>query len=118
MSPDPFWGYAIIPPVRQSLTTEPKQWQVAKIQATDCLETTPYPDFKFNHMFPMLVVGPSQYGKTYFVEQLLMNNRVKNPSKKQRRILWFYSQWQRRYGTLQSTLGIEIVFTQGLTTLS
>ena len=126
MSPYPFWGRSSYPlsrvtqspPVRQSLTTEPKQRQVAKIQVTDCLETTPYPDFKFNHMFSMLVVGPSQCGKTYFVEQLLMNNCVKYHSKKQIRIFWFYNQWQRRYATLQSTLGNEIVFTQGLLTLS
>ena len=66
----------------------------------------------------MLVVGPSQCGKTYFVKQLLTNNRVKYPSKKQRRIFWFYNQLQSRYATLQSILGNEIVFTQGLPPLS
>lgn len=67
MSPYPFWDmlpYSLgnapqPPPVRQSLTTEQKQRQVTKLQTTACLETTPYPDFKFNHMFSMLVVGPT-----------------------------------------------------------
>jgi len=83
-----------------------------------CLESTPYPDFKFNHMFSMLVVGPSQSGKTYFVEQLLTNPCVSYPNKKPRHIYWFYNQWQPRYKSLQSALGNEIQFTQGLPELS
>ena len=102
----------------QSQCTSQKTRELAKIEASQCLETKPYPDFKFNHMFSMLVVGPSQCGKTYFVEQLLTNNCVKYPSKKPRRIYWFYNQWQPRCASLQSTLGDEIQFTQGLPTLS
>ena len=44
--------------------------KVAKTQASHCLETKAYSEFQFNHMFSMLVVGPTQCGKTYFVEQL------------------------------------------------
>ena len=66
----------------------------------------------------MLVVGPSQCGKTYFVEQLLTKNCVKYPSKKPKRIYWFYNQWQPRYACLKSTLDDEIQFTQGLPDLS
>ena len=69
-------------------------------------------------MFSMLVVDPSQCGKTHFVEQLLTKNCVKYPSKKPRRICWFYNQWQPRYASLKSTLGDEIHFTQGLPELS
>jgi len=83
-----------------------------------CLEAIPYPEFKFNHMFSMLVVGPSQCGKTYFVEQLLTKPCVNYPNKKPRRIHWFYNQWQPRYKALQSALGNEIQFTQGLPELS
>ena len=42
--------------------TSQKPGKVAKIEASQCLESTPYPDFKFNHMFSMLVVGPTQWG--------------------------------------------------------
>ena len=69
-------------------------------------------------MFSMLVVGPSQCGKTHFVEQLLTKNCVKYPSKKPKRIYWFYNQWQPRYACLKSTLDDEIQFTQGLPDLS
>ena len=102
----------------QSQCTSQKTRKVAKIEASHCFETKPYPDLKLNHMFSMLVVGPSQCGKTYFVEQLLTNNCLKYPSKKPRRIYRFYNQWQPRYASLKSTFGDEIQFTQGLPTLS
>ena len=98
--------------------TKQQPRKVAKIEARPCLQMTPYPDFKFNHMFSMLVVGPTQCGKTYFVEQLLTKNCIKYPSKKSTRIYWFYNQWQRCYATLQRTLGDEIEFAQGLPDLS
>ena len=102
----------------QSQCTSQKTRKVAKIEASQFLETKAYPDFNFNHMFSMLVVGPSQCGKTYFVEQLLTNNCVKYPSKKPRRIYRFYNQWQPCYASLKSKLGDEIQFTQGLPALS
>jgi hypothetical protein len=40
------------------------------------LTTKPYPEFNFRHKFSLLVVGPSQSGKTYFVQQILENNRI------------------------------------------
>ena len=101
-------------PLSQPENTKPKYQKVAKIEASDCIETKPYPHLKFNHMFSMLVVGPSQCGKTHLVEHLLTKNCVKYPSKKPRRIYWFYNQWQSRYTSLKSTLGDEIQFTQGL----
>ena len=98
--------------------TKQQPRKVAKIEASPCLQTTPYQDFKFNRMFSMLVVGSTQCGKTYFVEQLLTKNCIKYPSKKSTRIYWFYNQWQRRYATLISTSGKAIEFAQGLPELS
>jgi septin family protein len=40
------------------------------------LTTKPYPEFNFRHKFSLLVVGSSQSGKTYFVEQILENNLI------------------------------------------
>jgi len=125
MSPYPFWGMPqhsmrIKPPLAQppSQPQSIKPRKVAKSEASQCMETKAYPDFKFNHMFSMLVVGPSQCGKTYFVEQVLTKNCVHYPNKKPRHIYWFYNQWQSRYKSLQSFLGDEIQFTQGLPELS
>ena len=60
----------------KSQCTSQKTRKVAKIEASQCLETKPYLEFKFSHMFSMLVVGPIQCGKTYFVEQLLTRSCV------------------------------------------
>ena len=78
------------------------------------METEPYPTFQFQHPSMMMVVGPTQSGKSYFVEQLLSSKRIKYPSRKTKRIQWFYTQWQPLYDRLQSTLGKGITFTQGL----
>ena len=127
MPPYPFWGIPQYPmemnpqftqQPSQPQSTKPKSQKVAKIETSQCLETKSYPDFKLNHMFSMLVVGSSQCGKTHFVEQLLTKNCVKYPSKKPKRIYWFYNQWQPRYASLKSTLDDEIQFTQGLPELS
>ena len=59
-----------------------------------------YPNFKFQHPMSILVVGPTNSGKTYFVDQLLSNlnekMNFKNPNLKCR-ISWFYGQWQQCY---------------------
>ena len=78
------------------------------------METEPYPNFQFQHPSMMMVVGPTQSGKSYFVEQLLSSKRIKYPSSKTKRIQWFYTQWQPLYDRLQSALGKSITFTQGL----
>ena len=84
------------------------------LNSSGCLETQPYPEFKFQHPASMMVVGPTQSGKSYFVEQLLKSKRIKYPSRKTTKIHWFYTQWQPLYDRLQSTLGTSITFTQGL----
>ena len=53
------------------------------------------------------MVGPSQCGKTFFVEQILTKDRILYETKEPRRILWFYSQWQDRY---ESAIGKDIKF--------
>ena len=78
------------------------------------METEPYPEFKFQHPASMMIVGPTQSGKSYFVEQLLSSKLFIYPSRKTKRIQWFYTQWQPLYERIQSRLGKSITFTQGL----
>ena len=86
--------------------------------SNQCMETKPYPTFQFKHPSMMMIVGPTQSGKTYFVEQLLKSNSIKYPSRKAKCIQWFYNQWQPLYDRLQSTLRNGITFTQGLPEVS
>ena len=92
--------------------------QPKTVQATNCLETQAYPEFTFQHMFSMLVVGPSQCGKTYFVQQLLTKACIDYPEKKPMQVYWFYSQWQPRYDEIKQVLKKKIRFSQGLPELS
>ena len=120
MWPYPVWGMPYQAMSMNCTLPQPTNQRIKpqKTKVNVCLETKPYPEFEFNHMFSMLVVGPSQCGKTYFVEELLTKPCVKYPSKKPRRIEWFYNQWQPRYKSLQTSLGNEIQFTKGLPELS
>ena len=114
------------PPSIENLTTlptsnlsqKPKQSKPVKVQTSQCLETQSYPEFKFHHTFSMLVVGPTQCGKTYFVQQLLTKNCIEYPSEKSTQIYWFYNQWQPRYDALKRVLKKKLQFTQGLPDLS
>ena len=54
------------------------------------LETT-YPEFSFKHPFSMLVVGPTQSGKTHFVEQMLTTPLIEFPTDKEVQVTWFYN---------------------------
>ena len=106
-------------PQAQTLTSTPRKVEKPSARVPNrCLETSPCSDFKFNHMFSMLVVGPSQCGKTHFVEKILTENCIHYPSTKRKHIDWYYNQWQPRYKSLQSALGDAIQFTQGLPDLS
>ena len=97
---------------------KPKESKPGKVQTSQCLEKQPYPEFKFHHTFSMLVVGPTQCGKTYFVQQLLTKNCIEYPDEKSTQIYWFYNQWQPRYDALKRALKKKIQFTQGLPNLS
>ena len=79
-----------------------------------CMETKPYPSFQFQHPATMMVVGPTQSGKSNFVEKLLQSTLIKYPSRKATRIHLFYTQWQPLYDRLRDTHGKRITFTQGL----
>ena len=123
MSPYPFWGMpqytmnAPFPPPNMPQSMKPKQSKPGKVQTSQCLEKQSYPEFKFHHTFSMLVVGPTQCGKTYFVQQLLTKNCIEYPGEKSTQIYWFYNQWQPRYDALKRALKKKIQFTQGLPNL-
>ena len=87
-------------------------------KVTASLTTMPYPEFNFGHKFSLMVVGPSQSGKTYFVQQMLENNRIVYDEQRNIRILWCYNQWQDRYDDLKKSLGKSIRFRRGLPELS
>ena len=80
----------------------------------DSLDTQPHPDFVFQHPYSMMVVGPSQCGKTHFVHQLLTHKCMAFPNKKPWRVCWYYNQWQPKYTEIQGDLGKKIRFFQGL----
>ena len=82
-----------------------------------CLETQPHPEFTFQHPYSMMVVGPSQCGKTHFVHQLLTHKCMTFPDKKPMRVYWLYNQWQPRYEEIQRDLQNKIRFVQGLPVL-
>jgi hypothetical protein len=60
-------------------------------KVTTSLTTKPYQEFNFRHKFSLMVVGPSQSGKTYFVEQMLENNRIVYEEQRSIRIHWCYN---------------------------
>ena len=130
--PYPFWGMnphyptsiqqqyltSMNPPFPTDVPQSLKPKQSKPDSTSQCLKTKPYPEFKFHHTCSMLVVGPTQCGKTYFVQQLLTKNCLEYSSEKPTQIYWFYNQWQPRYDALKRTLKKKIQFTQGLPNLS
>ena len=80
----------------------------------DTLETLLHPDFAFQHPYSMIVVGPSQCGKTHFVHQLLTHKCTVYPNKKPLLVIWCYNQWQPQYEDIRRNLGSKIRFWQGV----
>ena len=80
----------------------------------DTLETQPHPEFAFQHPYSMIVVGPSQCGKTHFVHQLLTHKCTVYPDKKSVLVVWCYNQWQPKYNEIKRDLRGKIRFAQGL----
>ena len=72
--------------------------------STTSLATKSCPEFNFRHKFSLLVVGPTQSGKTYFVQQILKHNRIMYEEQKSIRIFWCYNQWQECYEKLKKSL--------------
>ena len=87
-------------------------------KVTASMLTKPYLDFNFRHKFSLLVVGPTQSGKTYFVQQILENNRIVYEEQKSIRIFWYCNQWQECYEKLKKSLGKSIRFERGVPELS
>ena len=79
-------------------------------KVTASMVTKPCPEFNFRHKFSLLVVRPTQSGKTYFVQQILKHNRIVYEEQKSIRIFWYYSQWQECYEKLKKSLGKSIRF--------
>ena len=83
-------------------------------KVTASMLTKPCPEFNFRHKFSLLVVGPTQSGKTYFVQQILKYNRIVYEEQKSIRIFWYYNQWQECYEDLKTSLGKSIRFERGV----
>ena len=60
-------------------------------------------------------VGPSMCGKSYFVRQMLEGDHIEyEDPRKQRRIHWFYGQYQDMFKDMRRNMGKDIYFKQGL----
>ena len=90
----------------------------AERKVTASMVTKPCQEFNFRHKFSLLVVGPTQSGKTYFVQQMLENNRIVYEEQNSIRIFWYYNQWQECYEKLKKSLGKSIRFERGVPELS
>ena len=65
-----------------------------------------YEDFRFGHKFSLMAVGPSMSGKSYFVKQMLERDHVEyDDPRKQRRIHWFYGQYQDMFNDMRRNTG-------------
>ena len=74
-----------------------------------------YEDFRFGHKFSLMVVGPSMSGKSFFVKQMLERDHIEyDDPRKQRRIHWFYGQYQDMFNDMRRNIGKDIYFKQGL----
>ena len=103
--------------VRKKTCSVRQPTRVAR-KVTASIVTKPCPEFNFRHKFSFLVVGPTQSGKTYFVQQILENNRIVYEEQKSIRIFWYYNQWQECYEKLKKSLGKSIRFERGVPKLS
>ena len=74
-----------------------------------------YADFRFGHKFSLMVMGPSMSGKSFFVKQMLERDHIEyDDPQKQRRIHWFYGQYQDMFNDMRRNMGKNIYFKQGL----
>ena len=74
-----------------------------------------YENFRFGHKFSLMVVGPSMSGKSFFVKQMLERDHIEyDDPRKQRRIHWFYGQYQDMFNDMRRNMGKDIYFKQGL----
>ena len=82
---------------------------VKRIKATQWSKY-PYPEFRFEHPFSIMVVGPTASGKTFFVMQLLQSNQMKGFC-----IEWYYNHHQQSYDDFSARVGrTRVTFKAGL----
>ena len=66
-----------------------------------------------------MVVGPSMSGKSFFVKQMLERDHEEyDDPRKQRRIHWFYGQYQDMFNDMRRNMGKDIYFKKGYQNLS
>ena len=93
-----------------------KKTQSSAIHAS--LATKPCPEFNFRHKFSVLVVGPTQSGKTYFVQQILKHNRIVYEEQKSISIFGTTINGKECYEKLKTSFGKSIRFGRGVAELS
>ena len=77
--------------VKQSEHSPPAK-RLRTAMRTTSLATKSCPEFNFPQKFSLLVVGPTQSGKTNFVQQVLKHNRIVYEEQKSIRLFWYYHQ--------------------------
>ena len=65
---------------------------------------------KFQHPFTMIVAGPIMSGKSYWMKQRLLSDRITPPPD---RIIWLYKRWQPLYEDLKDRIP-HLEFIRGL----
>ena len=70
-------------------------------------------ELTFQHLFTMIVSGPTSCGKTFFVKTLLQNNATKLAQPVQR-IVWLYKRWRPLYDVINTTVFRKVEFIRGI----
>ena len=99
-------------------TCSVRQPTKAARKVTASMLTKPCPEFNFRHKFSLLVVGPTQSGKTYCPTNFGKQSYIVYEEQKSIRIFWYYNQWQECYEELKKSLGKSIRFERGVPELS
>ena len=93
------------------LSKKRKNLSIVQSRGANCLTMFPWKPKHIQNLcfniFSLLVVGPTQCGKTFFFEKILSTDCTLYESKKSKQIWWYYSQWQDRYKVMQSSIGKE-----------
>lgn len=66
----------------------------------------------FNHPFTCLIAGPTQSGKTFFIQKVLENSNILIKPQPDH-IIYCYSSWQPKFDILKNSIP-NIEFHQGI----